>query len=114
MKHIFTLAALLLQWSPLMLTAAPVSKAGDYQLHDSRNVQEVQPEARKETLLEFAQQPRQSVLYQSLPGFGQVVHEIVVEVESPVLYLTKPDDVNEKRRQVAERRTAEEALERNV
>ena len=45
-----------------------------------------------------------SILYQSLPGF-QAPHEFVVEVESPVLFLTKPKDRDAKRREKAEKRT---------
>jgi len=45
-----------------------------------------------------------SILYQSLPDF-QAPHEFVVEVESPVLFLTKPKDRDAKRREKAEKRT---------
>jgi len=72
---------------------------------DSRTVEEIEPQARKQILEDFS---GRSVLYQSLlplnPNF-----ELNIEVESPVITLKRPKNVAAKRQEVAERRIAEEA-----
>ena len=75
--------------------------------------QEVKPEARKQTLEDFAISGR-SVLYQSLlPVLGSgAPFDLNIEVESPAITLNRPKNVAAKRQQVAERRIAEEKLAR--
>ena len=93
----------------LMVVAAVAAKPfpESYELQDSRNVQEVEPEARKQTLEDFR---GKSILYRSLfpQEEGQTAYEFVVEVESPVLVLKKPKNVALKRQQVALKRVSEE------
>jgi len=69
----------------------------------SSSVSEVTNPEEKKTILNDFQ--GRSILYQSLP---QQPFELIVEVESPVLVLTKPKDRNAKRREKAEKRTASE------
>jgi len=64
----------------------------------------VRPEEKQRILDEFQ---GRSILYESLPDF-QGPHVLNVEVESPVLVLTKPLDRNAKRREKAEKRIQEE------
>merc|ERR1712203_6309 len=62
----------------------------------------VRPEDKRRLLNEF--QPI-SILRQSLPKFQEQENVFHVEVESTVLYLTKPKDRDAKRREKAEKRT---------
>ena len=78
---------------------------------DSESVHEIQdPEAKRLIFDGFRTQGR-SVLYESLglfPQEGDVVADLVIEVESPVLQLFKPRDAGKKLKERAEARRAEQ------
>ena len=68
----------------------------------SGSVEEVIGVDKKAAVLDEFSQGR-SILYQSLPGF-QEPHQFTVEVESQVLFLTKPANRDAKRKEKAEKR----------
>lgn len=76
---------------------------------EKANVNEVSdPEAKRELFNSFNN--GRSILYQSLfPEEGQIIGEIVIEVESQPLVLTRPKDPEAKRRRLqAEKRIQED------
>ena len=81
---------------------------------DSESVVEVRDPVAKRLIFDNFRTQGRSVLYDSLPGLnnfpkeGDVIADIVIEVESPVLQLFKPRDAGKKLKERAEARRAEE------